>query len=293
MVRFIFICLMTLATSSPILAADGPHVLIVIGPTDHAPGTHEVAASARLLAHCLEHAENVSGIKTTVTNTWPEKALRDEADTIVFTGDTFPPQRMGETPQKLADLQEMMDRGCGIVCIHYATGLLGKDVNATRGDHPLLRWMGGYFGNKTCEHHQGIARVFKSATITPTEVHHPINRGWSEFTLHDEPYLNSYFGPHDNQPASNVTILATSMLPPEAPSPEKVAWCIQRTDGGRGFAIVMPHFYRNWADDDLRTFILNGIVWSTQAEIPEQGVQTPKPDLSLFHPDAIEQPPKP
>lgn len=32
----------------------------------------------------------------------------------------------------------MMQRGCGIVCVHFATGLPGADV-APDGDHPLLR----------------------------------------------------------------------------------------------------------------------------------------------------------
>jgi len=62
-------------------------------------------------------------------------------------------------------------------------------------------------------------------------------------TIDDEPYYNNYFGVHGMAP--NVTALATSMLPPEAPKEEVVAWAIQRADGGRGMGIVMPHFYKN------------------------------------------------
>ena len=54
----------------------------------------------------------------------------------------------------------------------------------------------------------------------------------------------------------------TSMLPPENPKQEIVAWAVERTDGGRGMGIVMPHFYKNWQVDPLRTIILNGIAWS-------------------------------
>jgi hypothetical protein len=60
----------------------------------------------------------------------------------------------------------MMARGCGIVCVHYATGLLGEDVSA-EGDHPLLQWLGGYFANRSCPHHESFARIFPAATITP------------------------------------------------------------------------------------------------------------------------------
>nr|WP_302118427.1 ThuA domain-containing protein [Allorhodopirellula heiligendammensis] len=267
--------------------ARSKHILIVIGPSTHPPGSHEVAAGGRLMAHCLEHADNLNGIKATVVQGWPDDdELLAGADSIVFIGDTFPPHRLPETQQILARIERMMQRGCGIVCVHYATALLGHDV-APDGAHPLLEWMGGYFANKTCPHHPGIARVYQAATIERAAPQHPISRGWSEFTLHDEPYINNYFGKNNNQLAANVTALATSMLPPEEPQEEIVAWCVQR-EHGRGFGIVMPHFYRNWSNDDLRRFILNGIVWTANGEVPAAGVSTTPPDLATFKPAAVQ-----
>jgi hypothetical protein len=185
----------------------------------------------------------------------------------------------------------MMKRGCGIVCVHYATGLRAEDV-APDGEHPLLHWMGGYFATR-CQHHQSVAKIYPAATISPTAPGHPVSRGWREFTLHDEPYINNYFGPDGNRPAPNVITFATSQLPPEAPKREIVAWGIDRPDGGRGFGIVMPHFYRNWRDDDLRRFIFNGIVWTAGLEVPAGGVQTARPDLASFAPASVEPlPPK-
>lgn len=262
-------------------ASEPTQILIVVGPSTHPPGTHEVAAGARLIKGCLSEAETFSNLEINIVEGWPsDNRLLESADTIVFTGDTFPPARLPGTNKILEQLGTLMDNGCSIVCIHYSTGLWVEDVPAD-GDHPMLRWLGGYFANKTCPHHQGIARIYKSATITPN-AEHPVCRGWKEFTLSDEPYINNYFGPNENKPADNVTILATSMLPPESPRSEPVAWCIEREDGGRGFSIVMPHFYRNWSDDDLRCFILNGIVWSAGLEVPSAGVQTAKPDLDKY-----------
>ncbi|MCC9642476.1 ThuA domain-containing protein [Rhodopirellula sp. JC740] len=267
--------------------ADGAtRVLIVVGPSSHPPGTHEVEAGGRLMKHALEHIENLSGIHANVVEGWPEKSLRDTASTVVFIGDLFPPNRLPNAQQNLAELDEMMRRGVGIACIHYATGLLGDDVTP-EGDHPLLRWMGGYFANRSCPHHESFARVFPKATITPEPTDHPIARGWNEFTLRDEPYFNNYFGTDENQLASNATVLATSMLPPEAPKQETVAWCVERQDSGRGFGVVMPHYYKNWRDEDLRRLILNGIVWSAKIEVPAAGVKTKLPDLADFNPKAI------
>ncbi len=78
------------------------------------------------------------------------------------------------------------------------------------------------------------------------------------------------------------------MLPPDAPKRETVAWSVERQDGGRGFGIVMPHFYKNWSNDDSRRFILNGIVWTVKLTVPAGGVDTAKPDLGAFDPESVE-----
>ena len=56
----------------------------------------------------------------------------------------------------------------------------------------------------------------------------------------------------------------------------------------------MPHFYRNWKNEALRRFILNGIVWTAKLDVPANGVQTTLPDLATFAPASVEPlPPKP
>jgi type 1 glutamine amidotransferase len=281
-----------IATGSLAAAERKPAILIVVGPSSHPPGTHEVAAGGRLMKHNLENISNSKPISADVVDKWPADASTLEKYTsLVFIGDIFPPMRMAETQKILKDIGAMMDRGCGIVCVHYATGLSKNDV-AEDGEHPLLHWMGGYFATG-CKHHKSIARLFPKATITPASSDHPIQRGWKEFTINDEPYINNYFGKDGNKLAPNVTAIATSMLPPENPKAEVVAWAVDRKDGGKGFGIVMPHFYRNWNDENLRRCILNGIVWSAGAEVPKEGIITRLPDLEQFQPDSVEPKPRP
>ena len=265
-------------------------VLVVVGPSSHPPGTHEVAAGGRLLKHCLESVEKPAALKADLITTWPADgttALKDVAS-VVFIGDLFPPEVMPNRDTIMNDLAAMMKRGCGIVCLHYATGLEAKHVSP-EGDHPLLHWMGGYFATR-CKHHESVARVFPKATIEPAKGEHPVLCGWKTFTLHDEPYINNYFG--SSGPAKNVTALATAMLPPEKPERQVVAWAIERPDGGRGVGVVMPHFYKNWQQDDLRTLILNAILWTAKQDVPPEGVRVKLPDLSTFKPAAIEPPAK-
>ena len=125
-------------------------------------------------------------------------------------------------------------------------------------------------------------------TIESADTSHPIAHGWDTFTFRDEPYINNYFGPVNNQLLPGAFAIATSMLPPENPKREIVAWGIERPDTGRGAGITMPHFYKNWLNEDLRRFILNTIVWSAKGEVPPKGIQTTLPDLETFEPESVE-----
>jgi len=276
--------LATLAFGST-LRAEEPitRILLIVGPSNHPPGTHEVKAGGLLLGYCLENATGVPGIKAEVITEWPAERPKDVAS-VVFIGDMFPPEVMPNRDRIMADLTKMMDAGCGIVCVHYATGLEAKQV-AKDGNHPLLHWMGGYFATR-CDHHKSIAKVFLKATVEPAGGDHPVMRGWKTFEFHDEPYIQNYFG--KDGPAKNVTPLATAMLPPEKPQKETIAWATKRADGGRGVGVVMPHFYRNWKLDDLRTLVLNAIVWTAKREVPAGGVAVKLPDLGTFKPVAVE-----
>ncbi|MCZ6673082.1 MAG: hypothetical protein O7C75_09090, partial [Verrucomicrobia bacterium] len=194
-------------------------VLIAVGPSNHPPGSHEVAAGARLIEHCLENMENVPGVQADVVYDWSEvpQAL-DAYATVVFIGDNFPGERLPNSETAMEQLIAMMARGCGIVCVHYGVGLLDEDVERG-GDHPLLHWMGGYFASR-CEHHRSTAKIYEAATIEAADPEHPVSRGWDILTLNDEPYSNIYFGPNNNQLLPGAFAMATSMLPPENPKQE-------------------------------------------------------------------------
>src|SRR5262245_9831050 len=105
--------LLAAATSFVFSALAETKVLIVVGPSNHPPGSHEVAAGGRVLKHCLDHVANVKGMSTEVFYEWPkDQVVRDATATIVFIGDQFPPMRFPNAAQNMADLAGMMDRGC-------------------------------------------------------------------------------------------------------------------------------------------------------------------------------------
>jgi len=269
--------------------APAPKVLIVAGPCQHPPGTHEAAAGARLMKHLVENPQGAPPLRAEALDDWPQdKGVLEDVRSVVFIGDIFPPERMADPAKVKAELAALMDRGCGLVCIHYATGLRGEHVSED-GDHPLLRWLGGYFATGGCSHHRSVARVL-TATIVPAEGDHPVLRGWRAFTFDDEPYWNNYFG--KDGPAKNVNPLAKSMMPPDKPKKEIVAWAVERRDGGRGVGIVLPHYFRSWKVDDLRMLVLNAIFYSAKAEVPPEGVKSSLPELATFEPASVEPRPR-
>ena len=266
---------------------DDINVLIVVGPSTNPPGSHEVEAGGRLIEYCLENNENGIAVQANVIYAWNE-IPHDIAtyDTFVFIGDKFPGERLPESDRAMEELAVVMAKGRGIVCLHYGVGLLDEDV-ARDGDHPLLHWMGGYFATR-CEHHQSTAKIYEAARIEAANPNHPTANGWDAMVLHDEPYTNNYFGPDDNQLLPGAFAVATSMLPPNQPKEEIIAWGIERADTGRGIGVTLPHFYKNWQVDPLRTFIFNSILWSAKFPIPEDGIRTTLPDLETFNPVSVD-----
>lgn len=255
-------------------------VAIIVGPDHHPSGTHEALSTGRLIQFLLENNRSDLRIRATVLQSWPSGgSVLERAATLVFLGDLFPPTQMPDRERIMREVSQLMDRGVGIVCVHYATGIHADDV-PPKGEHPLLGWLGGYFANPGTPGHSSVARLFPEARIQPWGSMHPIERGWDAFVIDDEPYYQNFFGAAGI--GEGVTLLAYSMLPPESPQKEAVAWCVERKDTGRGFGVVMPHFFRNWSHADLRKLILNGIVWTARLEVPAGGVETDSPRLEDF-----------
>ena len=122
---------------------------------------------------------------------------------------------------------------------------------------------------------------------------HPIARGVSPFSIRDEWYYHMRF----LDSMDGVTPIL-SAIPPESTRrrpdgdnsgnaavrqhtgmPEVVAWCRVRPDGGRGFGFTGGHVHWNWANDNFRKVVLNGIAWVAKIDIPPGGISSQRPTL--------------
>jgi type 1 glutamine amidotransferase len=179
----------------------------------------------------------------------------------------------------LAQVDALADRGVGIVCIHYGVEI----PKGEPGDY-FLKWIGGYF-----EADWSVNPHWKAEFTELPD--HPITRGVKPFAIQDEWYYHMRFRPEmkDVTPILTAVPPASTLERPDGPhsgnphvrakagQPQHVAWAAERENGGRGFGFTGGHFHWNWGRPEFRRLVLNAIVWSAQAEVPEGGVGNDMP----------------
>ena len=101
-------------------------------------------------------------------------------------------------------------------------------------------------------------------------------RGVTPWEFRDEIFCR-YFLPDDAR-RTNL-LLASPKEDKQRIGPQVASWAFQRDDGGRGFVFGGLDFRENLALDNYRKFLLNGIAWAAQIEIPRGGISSPTPDV--------------
>lgn len=259
-------CLVGVMSLAPLwpsgASAKDTKVVFLAGVKSHAPGEHEYEKGLNLLRHCLDNGLNVRHVIAELhTNGWPqdEKTL-DDADTIVLFSDGGSKGR--EHPlvsgNHMAALQRQMERGCGLVVIHWTLNLSSKIGNET-----FLPWIGGFKDYENPPRPIGqplrVADWSKQAT-------HPICRGLKPFEMPEDEYKTPERLLSDSPGF-------TPILPfPGKPGEPLWAWAWQRENGGRGFALIGGHKHSIWQIEDLRKAVLNAILWTAHKAVPDDGV---------------------
>src|SRR2546427_8032340 len=126
-----------LLAAGSLIAAD-KKLLFIAGSVSHGAGEHEFKAGCLLLKQCLDQ---VPGLKTEARfNGWPkDDDAFDGADAVFIYcdgGDGHPAIK----PERLKLLGELMSKGVGLGCAHYAV-----EVPKDQGGAEWLAWTGGFF----------------------------------------------------------------------------------------------------------------------------------------------------
>ena len=256
-------------------AANAAHkILFIAGEGSHGFGAHEFRAGSLLLADELRR----SGLSVEAVVSeygWPDDAaIFDGVNAVVM-------MCTGEEKHLLNDHLEFFDRlaakGVGLVLIHTST----ITTKGAPGDH-FMKWVGGYH-----ELFYSVVDTWEAAFDALPE--HPVTRGVKPFVFGDEWYFHMRFQPglkgvtpilSAHPKRADVMSLKSGKLKGGAEVKEAVArgesqhvaWAFERDGGGRGFGFTGAHDHWSWADVNYRKLVLNAIVWTAGAEVPQQGV---------------------
>ncbi|MCH8921610.1 MAG: ThuA domain-containing protein [Planctomycetes bacterium] len=255
-----------LALLAGVTSADekGKTKILLIGKQpDHPWGTHMYLHTCRMLTKCLHQTD---GVETVVSDGWPKDAAKLKGVKTIVVYTTPAAELLLDGPHR-DEVDRLMKQGVGLVTIHWASSVQKKNLD--RLGERWLSYMGGTW----------VSNVGLSTGKSPLKqliAKHPICRGWSEYELHDEFYLNPTIA--KAKPLLQVTTKGQNVV---------VGWVHERKDGGRAFGTTLGHYYRNFQIEAFRRMIVNGILWTAHVDVPKGGapVTLSKKQLAL--------PPKP
>ncbi len=181
MKKILSLALLTAFCAHPALADDKTKIVLVAGNPSHGPGDHEFNAGITLLAKCLGDMPGIEPV--IVRGGWPkDESVFDGARSLVFfmDGGGGHPMIQGK---RLEKLQSLMDKGVGLVCLHYAV-----EVPKGKPGDKFLDWIGGYYetGFSTNPHWTAEIKALPK---------HPITNGVKPFAVKDEWYYHIRFRP--------------------------------------------------------------------------------------------------
>ena len=260
-------------------------IILIAGRPSHGPGEHEFRAGCLLLKSCLDQLKSVSSV--VYSNGWPTrlvdgKAIDDnsafaDADAVFIYSDGGG-GHPAIKPERIKVLDDLAKMGVGLGFGHYAV-----EVPTGAPGDAMLRWSGGFFETFWSVNPTWMAEFSKLPT-------HPITSGVKPFSIRDEWYYHMRFVdnmkdvtpiltavPPDNtrgRPSANDAHGGNPEVQKHMGEPEHMMWALQRPDGGRGFGFTGGHYHKNWGQDDFRKVVLNAILWTAKAQVPEDGAVT-------------------
>lgn len=266
---------LTLLLLIPAVAHAGPQVLLIAGEPSHGPGEHRFPAGCALLARALN--ESGLGIRAAVSEGWPTPDALAAADALVLYSDGLDRHIAAS---HTAELRQHIERGRGLAVLHFALEPEPGELADL-----LLEALGGRF-----EENWSVNPVW-TAEATPSP--HELTRGVRTFRLEDEWYYHLRFragvvpvlqaiappeslgedGPRSGNPAVRAAV--------QARQPQTLAW-VSEQGGRRALGFTGGHFHRNWAQDDFRRLVLNGIAWIAHVAVPADGIASTTPTLPRY-----------
>ena len=271
------------------LGAESKRILFFSGPASHGWGSHQHPAGSHLLVAALR--KSAVDVEVDLTFDWPSAERLQGADALVIYSDGW---NVHPATDHLDDLSDFMDRSGGLTVLHWATGIGGKDLwskeRVVTKEPVRLQWRGLVGADFEPWH---SVSVFWDASFQEL-ADHEVTRGVPPFTVWDECYFHlrcselacDHVTPlHGAHPEANLVKPGaradsgseSALSSVKNGEPQYCSWGFERPEGGRAFGYTGGHLHWNWARDEVRKLVLNGIYWTSGAEVPRDGVVSPRP----------------
>lgn len=211
-------------------------VVLVAGPKDHGPGEHDYPAWQTAWKELLAAADNT---EVATAWEWPAKDEWGKADVMVFF------QRGDWNARRAADVDAFLERGGGLVYIHWA-------VEAGKEAPEFARRIGlASNSGKTKYRHGPIELAFGG------DGKHPVARNLDKLALVDETYWDLV----GDLPADRV--IATAV---EEGKPRPQFWSVEPAKG-RVFVSIPGHYSWSFDDPVFRAVLLRGVAWTAREPV--------------------------
>jgi putative heme-binding domain-containing protein len=206
-------------------------VVLAAGPKDHGPGEHDYPLWQRRWVSLLELDENVH---VSTADGWPAPRQWETADLIVIYS-----ANPGWSADRTKELDAFLERGGGLVCIHYAVE--GRNAVEALAQRIGLAWRGGLSRYR----HGPLELTFPDRKD-------PITRGFDKVKFVDESYWELVGD------VKQVHVLATGE---EEGAARPLLWTREQGKG-RVFVCIPGHYTWTFDDPLYRVLLLRGMAWA-------------------------------
>jgi putative heme-binding domain-containing protein len=213
------------------------HVVLVGGKKDHGPGEHDYPAWLGVWSRLLGMAD---GVKVTTAMDWPTAEDLKTADVIVFY------QKGDWTQQRARDVDAYLERGGGLVYVHWA-------VEGGADAPGFAQRIGLAFRQGQSKYRHGPLELgFETGD------RHPIGRNFNKVKMVDESYWDLAGDP------KKVRLLASGVEDGQA---RPLFWTLEPTAKGRVFVSIPGHYAWTFDDPLFRVLLLRGVAWAAREPV--------------------------
>ena len=276
------VCLLSPATAAPTtdpaveqLPTDptAAKIVLIAGSNHFKPGEHEYVGGCAVLMDLLRQTPGVAPVLAIDWPKKPETFIGARAVVFFFDGGD---KHAVLTGDRLAQVQKLLDAGVGLVQFHQT-----PDVPKDLGDR-ARSWSGAAWEKGHSQRAHWVAE-FKAFPD------HPAFRGVMPFAIDDGWLFRLRFA----DGMKGVTPLLRTPNPKakakQTATDDVVAWAFERPGGGRAFSFTGGHLHASLAQEGYRRFLVNGILWAANVEVPAGGARVDLDPADL--PKYLKKPP--